>query len=245
MWKLQKNNKDFINSLEHHEIRHLDGIRSNIGIFDNRAYMVAIFHKESIPPDQIFFSNSRSLVKQQRHLFDILWDIAMPLSARNIELGYQQEPHFQKVLTNSDDIKREISNIIQQCRKELLIISSTKLLNHLLLMSDFLSQVSILLKCGVNIRVLSNSIDTDIKSKFSFINSLGLVNKIEYGVSNQLDRFNESILLCDEKSMLRLVLEPSKQLVAHFSTEESVVLVQEILFEKYWNEVKSLEIPNH
>jgi len=115
----------------------------------------------------------------------------------------------------------------------LLIISSTKLLNRLLLTSDFLSQVSNLLKRGVNIRVLSNSMDTDIKSKFSFINSLGLVNKIEYGVSNQLDRFNESILLCDGKSMLRSVLEPSNQLVAYFSTEESTVLVQDILFEKY------------
>ncbi len=75
--------------------------------------MVAIFHKESIQPDQIFFSNSKALVKQQRHLFDILWDIAMPLSARNRELEYQQDPHFQKVLTNSDDINREMSNIIQ------------------------------------------------------------------------------------------------------------------------------------
>ena len=44
--EITNNNKDFINSLEYHEIRHLDGIRSNIGIFDNRAYMVAIFHRE-------------------------------------------------------------------------------------------------------------------------------------------------------------------------------------------------------
>ena len=57
--EITNNNNDFINSLEYHEIRHLDGIRSNIGIFDNRAYMVTIFYKESIQPDQIFFSNSR------------------------------------------------------------------------------------------------------------------------------------------------------------------------------------------
>ena len=201
--EITKNNKDFINSLEYHEVRHLDGIRSNIGIFDNRAYMVAIFHKESIQPDQIFFSNSKSLVKQQRHLFDILWDIAIPLSARNSELEHQQDPHYQKILTNPEDIKREINNVIDQCRKELLIISSAKLLNHLLLSSGFLVQISGLLKRGVNIRVLSNSIDMEIKTNFNFVNSLDLDSRIEYGISNQLERFNESILIADGRIMLR------------------------------------------
>jgi sugar-specific transcriptional regulator TrmB len=93
------------------------------------------------------------LVKQQRHLFDSLWDIAIPLSARNKELEYQQDSHYQKTLTNPEDIKREINDVIQQCRKELLIISSTKLLNHLHLSNDFLLQISDLLKRGVCVRV--------------------------------------------------------------------------------------------
>jgi hypothetical protein len=242
--EITTNNKDFINSLEYHEIRHLDGIRSNIGIFDNRAYMVAIFHKESIQPDQIFFSNSKTLVKQQRHLFDSLWDIAIPLSARNKELEYQQDSHYQKTLTNPEDIKREINDVIQQCRKELLIISSTKLLNHLYLSNDFLLQISDLLKRGVYVRILSNVLDTDIKTKFSFVDSLGLKSRIEYEVSNQLNRFNESILIADGKSMLRSIFDPSNDLVAYISTNESSILVEEILFEKYWNEIKSLELIN-
>ena len=51
--------------------------------------------------------------------------------------------------------------------------------------------------------------DTDIKTKFSFVNSLGLASRIEYGVSNQLDRFNESILIADGKLMLRSTFESS------------------------------------
>ena len=140
------------------------------------------------------------------------------------------------------DIKREINNVIDQCRIELLIISSAKLLNHLLLSSGFRVQISGLLKRGVSIRVLSNSIDTDIKTNFNFVNSLDLDSRIEYGVSNQLERFNESILIADGRLMLRSILEPSNEIVAHISTEVSVVLVREILFEKYWNEIQSLEI---
>ena len=86
--------------------------------------------------------------------------------------------------------------------------------------------------------------DTDIKTKFSFVNSLGLASRIEYGVSNQLDRFNESILIADGKLMLRSTFESSNDLVTHISTKKSLVLVQEILFEKYWNEIQSLEVAN-
>jgi hypothetical protein len=46
--EITKNNVDFLNSLNYHEIRQLDGIRSNIGIFDKCIYMVTIFHKESV-----------------------------------------------------------------------------------------------------------------------------------------------------------------------------------------------------
>lgn len=240
----KKENIDYINAIKFYEIKHIDGIRGNFGIFDNRAYMVFIFHKESEQPDQTLWSNSRALVDRQQTLFDRIWDIAVPLRVRNKELEYQQVPHYQYVLTNFSDIKREVSNLIQQCRKELLIISSVKLLILLLLSSDFLSQVSVILRRGVNIRVLCNSMDTDIENKINFINSSDLGNKIEYGFSNQLDKFNELILISDGKAMLRSTFEPSNQLVAHFSTEEANILVQEILFEKYWNEVKSLEVAN-
>ena len=57
--EINKGNFEFIKSLKHHEIRHLEGIRSNFGIFDNRAYMVYIFHRESDKPDQTYWSNSK------------------------------------------------------------------------------------------------------------------------------------------------------------------------------------------
>ena len=164
---------------------------------------------------------------------------------RKKELEYQQVPQYRNTLTNLSDIKVEISNLVQQCREELLIIASVKLLNLLLLGADFLTQVSVSLKRGVNVRLLSNSMETDIESKFIFINSLGIGSKIQYGYSNQLDKFNELILISDGKTILRSLLEPSNELVAHLSTDKAAVLVQETLFEKSWNEVKSLDIANN
>ena len=238
-------NIDALNAIKFYEIKHIDGIRGNFGIFDKRAYMVFIFHKESDQPDQTLWSNSKELVDKQQTLFDKIWDIAIPLSVRKKELEYQQVPQYRNTLTNLSDIKVEISNLVQQCREELLIIASVELLNLLLLGADFLTQVSVSLKRGVNVRLLSNSMETDIESKFIFINSLGIGSKIQYGYSNQLDKFNELILISDGKTILRSLLEPSNELVAHLSTDKAAVLVQETLFEKSWNEVKSLDIANN
>lgn len=45
------NNFNHVSSLDCPEISHLDNIRGNRGIFDKRAYMVYIFHKENELPD--------------------------------------------------------------------------------------------------------------------------------------------------------------------------------------------------
>ena len=241
---VNKENIDFINTIKFHEIKHIDGIKGNFGIFDNRAYMVFIFHKESEQPDQTLWSNSKALVDRQQDLFNKMWEIAIPLSARTKELEYQSIPDYQNALTNAKEIKKQIDLLIQQSRAELLLISSSKLLNLIILTTDFLIQTSVLLKRGVRIRILSDMIDEDIKSKFNFINGLGLGQQIQYEFSSILDKFSELTIISDGKSMLRCSIKPSNQMIGHFTTEESIIFVQEIVFEKYWNEVMSLKIAN-
>ena len=45
-------NFGFIDSLNCPNMRHLEGIRGNFGIFDERAYMLFIFHNHKEQPDQ-------------------------------------------------------------------------------------------------------------------------------------------------------------------------------------------------
>lgn len=71
-----KENIEFLNAIKFYDIRHIDGIRGNFGIFDNRAYMVFIFHKESEQPDQTLWSNNKILIDKQQTLFDKVWEIA-------------------------------------------------------------------------------------------------------------------------------------------------------------------------
>ena len=61
-----KENLGFIDSLNCPNMRHLDGIRGNFGIFDERAYMVYIFHKENEKPNQALWNNSKVLVTSNK-----------------------------------------------------------------------------------------------------------------------------------------------------------------------------------
>jgi len=53
------------------------------------------------------------------------------------------------------------------------------------------------------------------------------------------------ILCFDGKYVLQIQQDESNNLVGSFTNDSNKVLVQQILFEKYWNEVKSLEITNN
>ena len=81
-----KENVERVSSLNFPNVRHVDNLRGNMGIADQRAYMVYLFHQKSDLPDQTLFSNNSDLVKRQVGLFNKLWDIGIPLAVRRREL---------------------------------------------------------------------------------------------------------------------------------------------------------------
>jgi len=75
------------------EVRHLSGITGNFGLLDRKQYVVAMFSAYDKPPEQAFFSNSKSFVEQQQYIFDTLWEKAIlaRIKIRQIELANEQE----------------------------------------------------------------------------------------------------------------------------------------------------------
>ncbi len=64
---------------------------------------------------------------------------------------------------------------------------------------------------------------------------------IEIGFTEKLGKFNEMVMISDSKYLIQIKYNDNEsKLIASFSNKEHQVLVQEILFEKYWNEVNSL-----
>ena len=240
--EVTKENKELIKSLENHEIRHVDSIRSNFAIFDERAYMVQIFQKEDEPPSQAYFSNSKSLVEGQQALFDRLWKIGMPLESRLKEIEYQDKLNYSKILSNQEEIYNEIVSIIDQTRKELLIFSSSSILCKVTNQSQFLNNCLRLSDKKAVLRILVDSANGNILDQFKHINKESdSADFIEIGFTEKLGKFNEMVMISDSKYVIQIKYNDNEsKLIASFSNKEHQVLVQEILFEKYWNEVNSL-----
>lgn len=245
--EVTKENKELIKSLKNHEIRHVDSIRSNFAIFDERAYMAQIFQKEDEPPSQAYFSNSKSLVEGQQALFDRLWKIAMPLESRLKEIEYHDKLNYSKILASQDEIDNEINSTIDQTRKELLIFSSATLLNKVTNQSQFLNNCIKLSHKKAVLRILVDSVNDHILDKFKLIkNDSSDADLIDFGFTEKLGKFNEMVMVSDSKYVIQIKYDDNEsKLIASFSNKEHQVLVQEILFEKYWNEVNSLDTMNN
>ena len=238
-------NVELVNSIKYYEIRHLDNLRGNFGITDNRTYMICIFHKDVQKPEQAFFSNFKSLVDKQQQLFDKLWEIGLPLKDRNKEIEYQQTEEFHKLLTNFEDVRCEVISFLAQGKREILIFSSIVMLVYLKNDDSFWNQISVLLKKDVKIKILTDGYNSAIIKKINKMNSLNTNYQIAMGYSTKLGNIKELILICDGKQLLEVHHDAQRQFEVSVLNERNHVLVQEILFEKYWNEVKSLEVPNN
>jgi len=111
-WKESFPNEDI-------EIRHINGIKLNFLIADVKHYLTIISSEEKIV-QQVMYSNSDSLVSQERLLFESLWRKSIGLRKRLREL--EQIPQPEKKLeffnTNVDYITHRV-NIVSGAKKSL------------------------------------------------------------------------------------------------------------------------------
>ncbi|WP_458744663.1 hypothetical protein [Candidatus Nitrosocosmicus sp. T] len=239
-------NLGFLNPLTFLEIRHLEGLRGNFGIYDERGYMAHILHKENDESLQTYFSTSKTLAEEQMQLFEELWRMAIPFATRKKELEYEDKTSAQSNITGFENIQKEIEALTLTCKRDLTIFSSNSILCLLLNKYNFHTLLPSILQRGISIKILTVNVDKYLIKQIASINdSLPSIKPIQIGFTNKIGALNEMIIIFDDKHLLRLNCNQDNLLVATFSNEEHTVLVQQLMFEKYWNEVKSLEVMNN
>ncbi len=242
IFDITRENVDLLRNMEHHTIKHIDGLRGNFGIFDHRAYMVFIFQKGVERPDQTLWSNSKELVNRQQAIFNRLWDLATPIEIRSKELSYQENKDHRKKIVGYNQIYEEVISIMALCKSELIFLASTKILQKFVNESNFMNKFIPLLTIGVTIKILIDDDNETLIRQISSINNMINKESIQFRYTNKLGNFNELVILCDGRYSLQIEYDEQNELIGSFSNEEYSVMVQETLFEKYWNEVKSLTV---
>jgi two-component system sensor histidine kinase VicK len=75
--EITKDNLSYCRALmQYAEVRHLDGIKGNFGVSET-AYIATANVNKAQPVPELLYSNARSLVEQNKYVFDTLWNKAV------------------------------------------------------------------------------------------------------------------------------------------------------------------------
>ena len=97
---------------------------------------------------------------------------------------------------------------------------------------------------GITVRILTDNVDKYLIDQIKAINNKSPSNLIQLKYSNNIGNLSEMVMIFDNKQVLQIQYNRQNKLIASFSNEDYTVSIQEILFEKHWNEVEGLSFSN-
>jgi signal transduction histidine kinase len=107
------------------ELRHLDGIKGNFSIFDDKVYLASAILKESQPVSQLIYSDVKTFVEQQQYLFETLWNKAIPAEIRIREIEEDTILGVTEVIQVPSKIQALLINLIKSAKKEVFLVLPT------------------------------------------------------------------------------------------------------------------------
>jgi two-component system, OmpR family, sensor histidine kinase VicK len=101
------------------QVRHLDGIRINFVVTDTEYTSSAIIQQVHAHPECVY-SNVRSIVEQQRYLFENLWNKAIPAERKISEIEEGIEAEVFETITNHEVASQILVDLAKSVKKEAL-----------------------------------------------------------------------------------------------------------------------------
>jgi hypothetical protein len=105
--------------------RHLDGIRSNMGIGDKEICLIHVISRDQEPLSHAIISNSKGMVEAQQYLFDTLWKRAIPAEQKIREIEEGVIPDFIETKSDPTEILKLETELLKSAKEEILIIFPT------------------------------------------------------------------------------------------------------------------------
>jgi two-component system, OmpR family, sensor histidine kinase VicK len=222
------------------QVRHLDAVKGNFGIYDGKHYLGDIIQKEGEPPKQLIYVNIKEFVKQQQQLFDSLWSRAVPAEHRIKEIEEGMVPDVIDILKDPFEIISIAYKLVRAAKDEILVIFHTA--NALLRQQkaggiDLLVESALKYKTQVKILV-------PIEDKIAdTINRLGRVNGIKIRNIEPPMQTRVTIIVTDRLYSLVVELKDDAKEntveaigLATYSNSKSTVLSYVSIFETLWRQ---------
>jgi two-component system sensor histidine kinase VicK len=141
------------------QVRHLDGIRINFVVTDTEYTSSAIIQHVHAHPECVY-SNVRSIVEQQRYLFENLWNKAIPAERKISEIEEGVELEKTHVIQDPQRIQKLFVDMVKSAQHEVLLILPTV---NAFLREHRMGIIQLLMKVArdrsVNVRILTPTND--------------------------------------------------------------------------------------
>ena len=118
--------KKILEAIKHIEMRHLDGVKGNFVIHDEREYFLPFFvDKPGEPVKHALFCAQKEMVEAHLFIFENLWRQATPAHLRMRKLEEGRHPEVLQSLKEPDEIVDTANRLLQSAKNEILAIFHT------------------------------------------------------------------------------------------------------------------------
>ena len=246
--EITKDNIDYIKQmLTFSEIRHLDGIKGNFEVSDEKEYVAVATLKKAQPIPQLIFSNVPEVVEQQQFVFDSFWERAIPAEQKLKEIEKGIIHPITTVFSDYKDAEKIEFEMIKNATKEIQILYSTSNAFYLQEKSGILQLLKEVAEQNSNnlyINILL-PIDSSIKKSLSFnlLNKNLKNNNIVFQDIAPSINIKIKSLVVDRKESLIMELKHLREEkhtasigFSIYSNSQSIVLSYASIFEVLYNQ---------
>jgi signal transduction histidine kinase len=216
---------------------HSDEVEANF-VVTEKEYLGSIALKE--PHQQAIYSNMGSMVEQQQHIFDSLWNKAIPIQVRLTEIEEGREHEFYEVINDYQKAKEKYIDLARSVDREaLLLCANSKAMVRAYRLGVLDSLIEASVKKGAIIRIvcpLAEENSEIVKGIFERAPDIRILN-------NDNASTHSGLFLVDRKKLMRFELkEPKAEEFSEaiefviFSNNKASVESSKSFFELLWNE---------
>src|SRR5919112_2042903 len=242
--EITKDNINYIKEmLTFSKVRHLNGLKGNFEIADEKEYVAVASLQKSQSIPLLIFSNLPEIVEQQQFIFDSFWDKATPSEQRIKEIEEGIVPQITTIISDYEQVMRMEFEMIRKAKKEIQIMYSTVnafyiqehsgTLNLLKDMAEHNSELSI--------RILT-PLDSSIKQSLS-IRSLRECHNIQIqDIAPSISIKIKTLIVDRKESMIMEFKHPIEDNISAatgfsiYSNSESTVSSYASIFEVLYNQ---------
>ena len=220
------------------DFRHSDEVEANF-VVSEKEYLGSITLKE--PHQQAIYSNMRDMVEQQHHIFESLWNRAIPIQDRIAEIEEGREHKFYEVINDYKKAQEKYIDLARSVDREALLLcanSKAMIRAYRLGVLDYLIEAST--KKGAIIRIVCPLAEENSEIVKTISKRAPDIRILNYDNNTSS---HSGLLVVDRAKFMRFELkEPKAEEFSEaigfviFSNNKASVESSKSFFELLWNE---------